>query len=345
MKCEFCGEEISEGALACPRCGSPASKPADRQPQATAVGPPPVQQAPAQPVPGQPAQVQQPAAQPVAPIQAPIDPPLAKVEEDFIALAEESITMEGSGEAAGEFDALAPTAPGQAGPISASAIADQTVLPGGKVVPQQVQLDHSLTSGYQFAEGAGTVAGAGEQTADDPFGLNVTEMAPPTDKQWRSLRQGWRYSRWWNITVMTAGIIILLTGITLALYFGVFKKPGLDTGGPPEALKSYVTAVIGGDDNQLSRLTVPGSNFGGEIRTLLKGYEKYGIMSLSGFDAKTTRVTKQDATVEISKIEVEINNEKGTKELVSALDITQPYKLPTTVQMVLKDGQWLVSSP
>jgi hypothetical protein len=340
MKCEFCGEEISEGALACPRCGSPVSKPADRQ-----------QQAPAQPIPGQAEPAPTPPMQQVPPIrsapieQAPIDPPLAKVEEDFIALAEESITMEGSGEAAGEFYALAPTARDPAGPVSASVIADQTVLPGAEVAPQQVQLDHSLTSGYQFAEGAGTVAGAGEQTADDPFGLNVTETAPPTDKQWRSLRQGWRYSRWWNITVMTAGIIILLTGITLALYFGVFKKPGLDKSGPPEALKSYVTAVIGGDDNQLSRLTVPGSNFGGEIRTLLKGYEKYGIMSLSGFDAKTTSVTKADATVEISKIEVEINNEKGTKELVSALDITQPYKLPTTVQMVLKDGQWLVSSP
>lgn len=320
MKCEFCGEEISEGALACPRCGSPASKPADRQPQATAEGPPPLQQ-------------------------APIDPPLAKVEEDFIALAEESITMEGNGDASGGYDPQAPAAPVQPGPISASAIADQTVLPGGEVVAEPVQLDHSMTSGYQFADGAGNVAGAGEQTGDDPFGLNITETAPPTDKQWKSLRQGWRYSRWWNITVMAVGIIILLAGITLGLYYGVFKKTGPDMGGPPDALKNYVTAAIGGDSSQLARLTLPGSKFASDIRTLLKGYEKYGIMSLSGFDAKTTKVTGTNATVQISKVEVEINNEKGTKEMVSALDITQPFKLPTTVQMVLKDGQWLVSAP
>ncbi len=341
MKCEFCGEEISEGALACPRCGGPVSKPAERQTQAPAAGP-----APAQPVIGQPAPFQPPPAQPVAPIeQAPVDPPLAKLEEDFIALAEESVTMDAADEEAAPFDAQAPVAPRQAAAVSASEIADQTILPGAVVVPQQVQLGNALTGGYQAAEGSGSVAGAGEQTADDPFGLNITETAPPTDKEWKSLRQGWRYSRWWNITVMSVGIVILLIGVTLGLYFGVFKKSGSSNGNPIDALQSYVTAIIGGDTSQLSQQALSGTTFGSDITTLLKGYEKYGIMSLKGFDAKTVKLSDTSATVAISKVEVEISDEKGGKEVISALDITEPFKLPTTVQMVQKNGQWVVSSP
>src|SRR5450759_2782566 len=66
MQCEFCGEEVSEGALACPRCGSPVARPAAQEKPATppppAAAPPPPTgasiQRPAKPVP------QTPTAQP-----------------------------------------------------------------------------------------------------------------------------------------------------------------------------------------------------------------------------------------------------------------------------------------
>jgi len=282
--------------------------------------------------------------QPAPPVeQVPVEPPLAKLEEDFIAMAEESVVMDGGEEGAVPFDPQ--PQPGQPAPLSASAIADQTILPGDVVVPQQVQLGNALTGGYVAAEGGGTVAGAGEQTADDPFGLNVTETSPAAAKEWKSLRQGWRYSRWWNISVMVVGVIILLVGVTLALYFGVFKKAGPAGGSPVDALQNYVTAIVGEDTGQLSKQALTGTTFGSDITTLLKGYEKYGIMSLKGFAAKTVKMTNTDATVAISKVEVEISDEKGAKEVISALDITEPFKLPTTVQMVQQNGEWVVSSP
>jgi hypothetical protein len=92
-------------------------------------------------------------------------------------------------------------------------------------------------------------------------------------------------------------------------------------------------------------MTLPGSSFASDIRTLLTGYEKYGILSLSGFEAKTVKMSDKDATVAISKVEVQVNSEKGTSEVISALDITEPFKLPTTVQMVQRNGEWLVSAP
>ena len=102
--------------------------------------------------------------------------------------------------------------------------------------PRQV-----LLGGYQGPEGS-SVAGAGVQTADDPFGLNITEKAPPADTDERVVwARSWRYSKWWNITVMIVGILILVAGVGVAIYFGFIRKAGPGSA-PAEALRDYVDA-------------------------------------------------------------------------------------------------------
>jgi hypothetical protein len=345
MICEFCSAEIAEGALACPRCGSPVSKPVSKPAGNPPPGPGPTVEAPApgpavQP-PGAAPVVQAPVpprapAGPVAPV-PPADVPLARVEEDFIALAEETVAS--SDEATAPW---APSGPGGAAP-SVAAVADQTIQPGAKTAAQYIPLDTKLTGGYKGPESS-SVAGAGEQTADDPFGLNITENAPPVAKEWQSLRSGWRYSRWWNITVMSVGIAILLAGVCIALYFGFIKKSTGPQGSAVGTLREYVDATISSNNRLLTQVSAPGSKLSTDITTLLKGYEKYGIIRLTGFDAKATKQTANSATVDISKFDIELDTEKGDKEKVSVLEIQQPFKLLRTIELININGKWMVKS-
>ncbi len=323
MRCEFCGEEISPGALACPRCGGPVSKPA-----ADAVAPNAPQGA-GQPSPGQPEQHQ-----------PPPDPPLAKLEEDFIALAEESVVLEDDTPA----DTGHSRAPSPAGGVAA--LADQSVPPGAHIVPDQYVPENDLTGGYKGPEGT-SVAGAGVQTADDPFGLNITETAPPAASDERVVwARSWRYSSWWNITMMIVGIVILVAGVGLALYFGVIRKSGPGRA-PVEALRSYVIQVVSGDTARLNTVAAPGSQLAQDIATLLKGYEKYGVITLKGFDTKTVKITDTSATVQITRMDIELQDEKGNKENLSVLNMTKPFELNRvhpTIEIIKQNGQWLVKT-
>lgn len=326
MKCEFCGEEITPGALACPRCGGPISKPVAAQP--TEGIPAQTAAAPAQP--------------PVEPAayQPPPDPPLAKVEEDFIALAEESVMLEAE-------DASAPPPP-EAGPLAGApdvaSLADQSVPPGAHIAPDQYVPQETLTGGYKGPE-TSSVAGAGVQTADDPFGLNITETAPPSDEPvvWA---RSWRYSRWWNLTVMIIGIAILVAGIGAAVYFGFIRKGGPGAA-PTEALRNYIEQVVSGDTGNLNKVAAPGSQLAQELNSMLKGYEKYGIITLKGFETKTVKVSDTSATVQITKLDIELQDEKGNKEMLSILNMTKPFelnKLHPTIEIIKQNGTWLVKT-
>ncbi|MHB8896767.1 MAG: hypothetical protein ACYC99_16555, partial [Candidatus Geothermincolia bacterium] len=284
MKCEFCGEEISPGALACPRCGGPISKPAD------------------QPAPGGAAQAAPPGATGSRPPvdEKPPEPPLAKLEEDFIALAEESITFD---EKPNGTEILPDPSVVPAASPSIEAITGQSVPPGAQVPPEQFVMGNDLTGGYKGPESS-SVAGAGVQTADDPFGLNITETSP-ADREPVVWERSWRYSRWWNITMMVVGIVILVLGIGAAVYFGFLRKAG-PGGAPVEALRDYVTQVISGNTGNLSKVAAPGSQLAADLSSLLKGYEKYGIITVKGFEAKPIKVTNDSATVQITKLDVEL---------------------------------------
>lgn len=383
MICEFCGGEISEGALACPVCGSPAPRQAGNnegngQPAAQQVQPPqkaqpqrpPAQQGqPQRPPAQQPAQqqmpqAQQPAqqypqqAQPVAPpyqqaqpanreqpqaqqpaAPAPMDQyltdaPLAREEVDFISLAEETV---------GSFDERT----GTWGPApSAQSVADQNVAPNDPIKAEYVPLDNNLIGGYKGPEGGGSVAGAGEQTADDPFGLNVRETGPPVAKEWQSLRSGWRYTSWYNYIGMVLGIIVLLGGAATGVYFGFIRKPGVSKSAPVNTVKEYMTYVVGSNAEMASKLTAPGSNYKTDIDTLIGTYQKQGqgLLNLKEFKATTTSLSPTEATVNISRFVIEMTNDKGDKEKVSVLDIQQPFMLQRQIQLIFQNGQWLIKT-
>lgn len=332
MECEFCGEEITPGALACPRCGSPAPRQAAQPSSGDAAAQAPVA--------GQPGTAQ--AAMPPVD-EKPPDPPLAKLEEDFIALAEETVTFD---DPAPTPEAAAKNGGVQAGavPVGVAAITDATVLPGGQIVPETVAIDGTLIGGYKGPE-TSSVAGAGEQTEDDPFGLNITEKAPPEKAEWKPMRAAsWRYRPWWNVTVLIIGLLLLVGGIGLGIYFGFLRTSGPDKGAPVGAVKDYVVAAVSGDQTVLNQFAAPGNTYKDSLNIILKAYEKYGMVSVKGFEGKTTQISGTNATVQIDKLEVEITNEKGDKEVISVLDIRQPFKLPTSVQLIQQNGDWKVKS-
>jgi len=267
------------------------------------------------------------------------DVPLARLEEDFIALAEETIT----------FDEDAPAVEPNVDPSVVPQAAPPVGVPEGQLPPgapvQQAVADNSgLIGGYKGPE-LSSVAGAGEQTADDPFGLNITENAPPGgDKEPVNWARSWRYSSWWNTTMMVVGIVILVIGVGAAVYFGLIRKGG-PGGAPAESLREYVEGTVANDANEVNRVSSGNSNLGENIRTLLKGYEKYGIMTLKGFSTKTITADKSSAKLQITKFDVEMSDEKGNSETISVLDITKPFALAQsnpTIELIQVNGKWYV---
>jgi hypothetical protein len=356
MNCEFCGEDITPGALACPRCGGPISKPAEAPAQEPLVPglPPanaPVVQPPVQPTPPPGAAYQPPVAGPVPPVapaaappvqqQVP-DVPLAKAEEDFIALAEETIILdeESSGEQHVDPSVVPQAVPPDAAP-------GQPLPPGAQVPIQQTVADNSnLIGGYKGPE-LSSVSGAGEQTADDPFGLNITEKAPPEGgKEPVVWARSWRYSSWWNTTMMVLGILLLVAGIGAAIYFGVLHKSG-PGGAPAESLREYVEGVVANDGAEVSKVSTPDSKLASSLGTLLKAYEKYGNVTLKGFETKVVKVNDTSAELQITKFDIQMQDEKGNTEVISVLDITQPFALLKTfptIQVIKQNGKWFVTS-
>lgn len=318
MECEFCGEEISGGALACPRCGSPVSKPAADAAPVTPAG------TPASPAPGGPG--------------APADAPLARQEEDFIALAEEMVTASG-GTPASDI-ASAPAVPGAPVP-PATAVAEQVVPPGASVAPEAIALDNTLTGGYKGEVSGASVAGAGEQTADDPFGLNITEAAPPVTPEADSGRRI-NFRNVWNIIVMFVALIVAGAVAYTGLYFGFLREKG-PSGKAAAALEEFTGKAVSGDSAGAGLLSVPGAPFGNELSAILRAYDNLGIVTLKEFEVEEKSLTKTGATLEIRKFVVELMTENGT-EKINVLDITKPERLRTTVDLVYQDGKWLVSN-
>ncbi len=360
MECEFCAEQITEGALACPRCGSPVSKPAAKEPAADEQHVPkqaipsvegtapwdiqvPTQPAPpAEPV----AKVQQPAApppweeQPPPPIPAaPPDVPLAKAEVDFIAMAEETI---GPGDAGApeELPVEAPATNG-AEPV-ASPGGGLEVPPGAGVYAERMPLDESLISGYKGGVAASSVAGAGIQTADDPFGLNITESAPPMAGELGEGR-GINLKAWYNILVIVVAILVAGTVVITGVYYGFLRKKTPSAGDPVAAVTEYCRQVISGDTTNLNNVSVPGSLFQNELANIIEPYEKLGVLTIKDLMATATNVTDTQATVQINKFVVK-SESTGSPEYFDLLSITKPSALRTTINLVKQNGKWLVSN-
>ncbi|MCG2794872.1 MAG: hypothetical protein L6427_03210 [Actinomycetia bacterium] len=313
MECEFCGESISEGAFACPRCGTPITVSPAGQPGAAGDTPPSGA--------GEPAGV-----------------PLAPVEEDFIAMAEETVLEEDSSRLASEFSTEPQAAEGD---DQAAALADQNVPPGAHVTAEEVELDARLTGGYKGPE-ATSVAGAGEQTADDPFGLKITETAPPISGEETTGGQ-WDSRRIRNVVVMIVALLAALAVAGFGIYYGLLRKSEPSAGNPEGSVEEFFEIMASADHSRLGDVAVSGTKLISDIERLLVPYEKMGVVGLNKFDGETTSNEAGKATVVVKTLDIEVTSENGS-EVFDMLEMTKPFPIPTTILLVEQDGKWFVSN-
>jgi len=277
MECEICGSEVSEGALACPRCGSPVTK---------------------KPGPGK----QEAAPESRDPE---LEVPLAPLEEDFIALAEERAGAADDTREAVSTEAGVPTTPR---PETAAILADQEVPPGAKDQPGEVTLElgNALVGGYKGPE-APSVAGAGYQTADDPFGLNVDEVAPPVSGQ--EGRKGRSPHLIRNIVVIVITIIVAGGVAAVGVYYGFLQDTGPDTGDPVGVVEQYFRYVVASDSSGMEEVALPGVALTDRIDKLLIPYEKKGIspLSLKEYKGQTVSAEGGQAQVRLETVEIEVS--------------------------------------
>lgn len=301
LDCEFCGEEVAEGALACPRCGSPAPKSREaREGDGTET------------------------------TQAPPDIPLARAEEDYVTLAEEGAPDAGAGEQ--QFD---PEGPG----FDAGEPANETVAPGEKVAAEVVTLDFQATGGYQGQAGP-SVGGAGVQTADDPFGLTISESPP--DLAPVEGRRMFDFRSASNIVIMVVSAIFVVAVVTTGLYYGLGRR-GSSSGGPEVVARQFFDLAVAGDSAGLAAVSVQGSMLGDQVSQALFPYRQQGNVSLKGFAGKTTATGADSAKVDITRLDVSVMTDNGTVDH-DLLDHNASMPLPVTVELVKQNGKWRVKT-
>ncbi len=223
---------------------------------------------------------------------------------------------------------------------------DDTPTPAGVVDPgvpdERVVLDGTLTGGFKGeTSGGASVAGAGAQTADDPFGLNITETAPPVAAEAAEGRR-FNFRSWWNVLMMFVALLVAGAVAFVGLYFGFLREKSLSPKEPVAAVQEYVRQVVSGDTSMLSKVSVPGSVYQSEIANALKPYEKQGVISVKEFDAETTSMNDTAAAVAIRKLVVEILTTGDTTERVDLLAVQPPLR--NTVNLVRQNEKWLVSN-
>lgn len=310
MECEFCGENITEGALACPRCGAPVTvRPAQQS------------------VPDEPA--------PPPEIDEPVDVPLAPIEENFIAMAEMTVTEEGDSQPASDFATEQPETE------SGTELADQVILPGAHVTAEKVELDTTLTGGYKGPD-TPSVGGVGEQTADDPFGLNITETAPPVSVDMRK-GEPWDYRRIRNVVVMIVSLLAAVSIAGIGIYFGFIRESEPAAAKPEDTVAEFFNMIVLGDVNDLGNVCVSNARIIGQMEQLLVPYKEKGFVSVKKLSAETTSNENGRATVEVNDFVLVVNSEVGS-ETFDVLENSDSSSFPTTIQLVEQNGKWLITS-
>ena len=311
MKCEFCGENVNEGALACPRCGAPIT-----------VSRPIKESAPGGPM--EPPGVDEPA-----------DVPLAPVKEDFIAMAELTVTQKGDGRLASEFATEQPETEG------VTELADQVVPPGAHVTAEKIELDTTLTGGYKGPD-TPSVGGGGEQTADDPFGLNITEVAPPVSVD-TTKGEPWDYQRIRNLVVMIVSLLVAFSIAGIGIYFGFIRESEPAVAKPEDTVEEFFEIMVSSDQNDLGDVSVSNARIIGQMEQLLVPYKKKGVVSIKEFSTETTSNEDGRASVVVIDFMLEVNSEMGS-ETFDVLKNTDSSRFSTTIQLVKQNGKWLIIS-
>jgi len=307
MKCEFCGENVTEGALACPRCGAPVTVSPTRES-----------------VPDRPLQPSE-----------PTDVPLAPVEEDFTALAEMTVVEEGGSQLASDFATEVQETE------SETALADQVVPPGAHVMAEEIHLDSTLTGGYKGPD-APSVGGVGEQTADDPFGLNVTETAPPISDEETKGGQ-WDYRRIRNVVVMFVALLAAFSIAGIGIYFGFIRESEPAAAKPEDTVEEFFEMIFAGDVDSIGSVAASNASIVGQMEQLIVPYEKMGVVSIKSFNTETTSNENGRATVVVNNFLIEVNSELGS-DIFDMLETSKPFPVPTVIELVEQNGKWLIIS-
>ena len=278
MHCGFCDEEVTEGVLACPRCGGPISK--------------------------------QPGQSGVEAAPGPSSPAREGAPEEFTGLIDDRAVG---------------------------------VPPGATVAPEQVQFDQpGPTHGYQGPTGP-SVAGAGEQTEDDPFGLNFREKESSTLPPLQPVR---RYSGWRNIAAMIVTVIVMGAIVSGALYFGFLKKKNTDATAPLESVKDFYTYAVSDQYQNMTLVAVPNAPVVGQVQNLLVPYRNDGLVTLDKFGGKVVGLGSDRARVDMTELKIKVrrteNSEVYSRDLLEKG--TQPYPMPSSVILIKQNGKWLINS-
>lgn len=338
MKCEFCGAEISEGALACPRCGSPVSKPAgDERPAGGAPAPAAAQrsgQPPGAPVvtppqPGGP--VEPPSVPPPAPGE-PFDAPLAPLEEDFISLADEKMAP---------FEPPPEKEKQAAGPPEARAGAPGAPAPEGaaqqKGEPEYLEADTKLTGGYKGPETA-SVAGAGVQTEDDPFGLKIAETAPSVAEI--QADRHFNFAGLWNVIKMVVVLLVVAAVVTVGVMFLVKgKSPAVAA---RDTVREFFKYIVSGDSRDAGALTVPGSTLADQVVKLLTPLNSQGVATVKALEFKTLNSSPTNVTLQVTRFDIELTTESNEVIKYKVTDLANQFKLPTEFTVLKQGGKWIV---
>jgi len=306
MECEFCGEEISSSnALACPRCGSPLTRSKDGEPSPQS-------------------------SQEISEL---IDLTDVSVEKSAVSAFEED-------EASGLQPEEAPADMTDSYP-DADALADASIPPGTAVTPAEIDIGARLTGGYKGPEGP-SVAGAGFQTADDPFGLNIEPPAQPGGAPAAETRA--RRPAGSRSILLTAFLILLaLAAIAAVVYFGFMRKGKIAPDGPRATVKEFCERVAEGDLTSLEDYAVAGAPLIDQAKTVLNPYDNEGVVTLKSFEGRTLSESGSSATFKITRFEVEVQADKGPM-MFDVLEQAKPIALPTRIHLVKRDGKWLIDS-
>lgn len=299
--CEICNAEVPQGALACPVCGTPVSKPV----QKNAGG---------------------------VPVDVPAAPP------EYIDLAEVTVPSDQT--------PAAPDIPSVESPFSEEIpadigiVADQSVAPGIVVPPENVLLTNEHTGGYKEAAAGPSVAGAGAQTADDPFGLQITETAPViagTEEE-----AGFNFNKLKNIAMLIFSFL-LIAGVTyLGVWYFVIRKPTPKVAPPQSSVENTLTKVFSGSLAGLEKYADPNSQFVAKTNAIFAPYRELGMLTISGIETET-EINGNLATVTVTKLNVKLTSDAGD-ELLDVLTITKPYTFPTVINLEKRNNKWIIVS-
>lgn len=298
--CELCNSEVPQGALACPVCGTPVSKPA----QANAG---------------------------VSPADVPAAPP------EYIDLAEVTVPSE-----------QAPAAPqipaeespfGEETPADIGSVADQSIAPGILIPPESVQLTNEHTGGYKEAAAGPSVAGAGAQTADDPFGLKITETAPVISS---AEEEGFNFNNLKNIVMLIFSFLIIAGVTALGVWYFVIRKPAPKVASPQSSIENTLVKVFSGSLSGIENYADPNCEFVAKANTVFAPYRELGMLTLSDFETET-EITGNVAMVTITKLNVKLTSESGD-EMLDILSVTKPYPFPTVIKLEKRNNKWIIVS-